>query len=395
MKRHTSLLILIVCLAVLVVGLIRLMALRFESGDVYPEYSSLRSDPLGTMVLYESLGTLEGFTVTRDLSATGQLPNPSGATYLHLATTDRAWERVPPKTVEDVEQFVRRGARLVITMYPLSSRTTTPPGTSPTTPKPEDEDPRESPVSLWTEWGLTPSVLNLSLGAGGAFEPAEVSNQSALPLPETLAWHSGLVFEKFDEGWAPIYSRDGNPVVVERRFGAGSVVIATDSYFLSNEALQNDRHADLLAWMLGRNSIVVFDEAHLGVTETPGVAALMQRYRLRWFLAALILLAGLFVWRNSTSFAPGRVTEAGEAYIAGRDASSGFVNLLRRNIAIQDILATCFMEWKKTASSGRYSTVRLQQAEAAFASENSKPAKEKDPVAAYRAIAGILHKRET
>jgi hypothetical protein len=172
-------------------------------------------------------------------------------------------------------------------------------------------------------------------------------------------------------------------------------VVATDSYFLSNEALQNDRHPDLLAWLIGPNRIVVFDEAHLGVVEQPGVAALMQRYRLHWFLAALFLLAGLFVWKNATSFAPARAAEASEAYIAGRDASSGFVNLLRRNIPTRDILATCFMEWKKTASTasyGRYSAVRLQQAEAAFAIENSKAAKEKDPVAAYRAIAGILHK---
>jgi hypothetical protein len=393
MKRHSSLILLIVCLAVLAVGLIQLMALRFESGDVYPEYSSLRSDPLGTMVLYESLGNLEGFTVTRDLSATGQLPDPAGTTYLHLATTDRALDRVPPKTVEDVEQFVSRGARLVITMFPASSRRTeTPPGKSPTAPKPEDEDPREKPVSLWKEWGLTPRVLNLSLGDGGVFEPVEVSNKSDLPLPETLQWHSGLVFEKLDEAWTPVYSREGDPVVVERRFGAGSVVVATDSYFLSNEAMQNDRHADLLAWMLGPNRIVVFDEAHLGVVEEPGVAALMQRYRLRRFIAALILLAGLFVWKNATSFGPARGAESPDAYIAGRDSSSGFVNLLRRNIPTKDILATCFTEWKKTAASGRYSSVRLQQAEAAFAIENSKAAKEKDPVEAYRAIAGILHK---
>jgi hypothetical protein len=393
MRRHSSLIILIVCLAVLAVGLIQLMALRFESGDVYPEYSSLRSDPLGTMVLYESLGTLEGFSVTRDLSATGKLPDPTGTTYLHLATTDRAWERVPPKTVADIEQFVRRGARLVITMFPASSRRTEPPpGKSPTAPKPEEEDPRQKPVSLWKEWGLTPRVLNLSLGDGGVFEPVEVFNTSDLRLPETLEWHSGLVFEKLDAAWAPVYLREGDPVVVERRFGTGSVVIATDSFFLSNEAMQNDRHADLLAWVLGPNRSVIFDEAHLGVVEQPGVAALMQRYRLRWFLAALILLAGLFVWKNATSFAPTRSAETPDAYIAGRDSSSGFVNLLRRNIPTRDILATCFMEWKKTAAAGRYSAVRLQQAEAAFAIENSKATKDKDPVEAYRAIAGILHK---
>ena len=34
-------------------GLLHLFALRFAQGDVYPPYSSLRSDPLGKKALYE------------------------------------------------------------------------------------------------------------------------------------------------------------------------------------------------------------------------------------------------------------------------------------------------------------------------------------------------------
>lgn len=36
-------------------GLAHLFALRFERGDIYPEYSSLRADPPGAKALYESL----------------------------------------------------------------------------------------------------------------------------------------------------------------------------------------------------------------------------------------------------------------------------------------------------------------------------------------------------
>jgi hypothetical protein len=68
-------------------------------------------------------------------------------------------------------------------------------------------------------------------------------------------------------------------VVVERQVGRGTIVMASDSYFLSNEALQRDRHADLLAWLVGSGTQVVFDEAHLGIVEKPGVATLMRKYR--------------------------------------------------------------------------------------------------------------------
>jgi hypothetical protein len=395
MKRHASPFILIVCFGALVAGVVQLMVLRFESGDVYPEYSSLRSDPLGTMVLYESLDALDGFTVKRDLSTT-QLPDPSGSTYLHLATTVNAWNAVPPDALKKVEQFVRAGARLVITLFPESSRRAPSAGAKKPQPaKPEDEA-RTKAVSLWKQWGLTPRVLNLTLGAGDVFEPVVVSNSSGLLLPDSLEWHSGTVFENVDASWTAIYTRANDAVFVERRWGAGSVAIATDSFFLSNEAMQGDRHTELLSWMIGPNRTIIFDEAHLGVVEQGGVSAMMQRYRLQWFVAALLLLAGLFIWKNATSLAPAQITDTSETYIEGRDASSGFVNLLRRNIPARDILATCYTEWKKTAAqSGGYSAARLEKADAAFKTENSKTIKDRDPVATYRTIAGLLHKRDT
>ena len=398
MKRYSSSIVLIVCLAALTCGFIELLALRFESGDVYPEYSSLRADPLGTMALYESIGKLEGFTATRDLSANGDLPYPAGVTYLHIATTDHAWENVPPDTLKKVEQFVNLGARLVITMYPEASRK---PPTAESEKLREEarkkaqQEPRDKTVSLWDKWGLTPRVVNLRLGDKEVFTPVPVSNNSDLKLPETLEWHSGLVFEKVNPAWKPIYKRGNYPVLLERRFGTGSVVIATDSYFLSNEAMQSARHADLLAWMIGPNRTIVFDEAHLGIVDQPGIAALMRRYRLHWVIGSLALLTGLFVWKNSTSLVPARTADSTDAFIAGRDATSGFVNLLRRNIPAREVLATCYMEWKKTAAqSGSYSAVRLQQAEAVFNAENSRTAKERNPVETYRTIAGILHKRK-
>lgn len=392
MKRHASPLILIVCFAAFIVGVIQLMALRFESGDVYPEYSSLRSDPLGTMVLYESLGALGGFTVKRDLSTT-ELPNPAGATYLHLATTVSEWERVPPEALEKVERFVRGGARLVITLFPQSSRPPASTGAKKAaTPKPEQEAQAKT-VSLWKEWGLSPRVIDLKLGAEDVFEPDAVSNNSGLPLPGTVEWHSGTVFENVDLRWTQIYKRGNNAVLVERRLGGGSVAVATDSFFLSNEAMQDDRNPELLSWLIGPNRTVIFDEAHLGVVEQGGVAALLQRYRLQWFVAALFLLGGLFVWKNATSLTPPQTTDTGDIYIEGRDTSSGFVNLLRRNIPIRDILATCYTEWKKTAAqSGGYSAARLEKAETVFKTEISKTAKDRDPVETYRTITGLLHK---
>jgi hypothetical protein len=102
----------------------------------------------------------------------------------------------------------------------------------------------------------------------------------------------------------------------------------------------------------------------------------------------------LFIWKNSVSLVPPPVEEKRQDYVAGKDAAAGFVNLLRRSIAPRELLATCFAEWKKSvAPTGKYSAARLQQADAAFAAENSAATGTRDPVKAYRTISGILQTR--
>ena len=166
------------------------------------------------------------------------------------------------------------------------------------------EDRELNLTSIQELWGVDFAIVNLPPGSNDTYQAVRVTNQTDLPLPYTLDWHSGIVCSNLNAAWHKIYLRGTNPVVVERRFGHGSVVIATDSYFLSNEAMQKDRHADVLAWLVGSGSNVVFDEAHLGVMESSGVAMLMRKYRLHWLAGGLVLLAGLFIWKNSVSLVP-------------------------------------------------------------------------------------------
>ena len=55
MKKNFPMITLAIGATLFVLGVIYLFLLRFEAGDVYPPYSSLRADPLGTMAWYESL----------------------------------------------------------------------------------------------------------------------------------------------------------------------------------------------------------------------------------------------------------------------------------------------------------------------------------------------------
>jgi hypothetical protein len=413
MKKHFPIVLLLGCAAVFVFGLVQLFQLRFAAGDVYPAYSSLRADPLGTMAFYESLEKIPGLSVRRDFSAANRLPEERQTVYLHLAGNRYEWNEMPNDLFREIQGYLSRGNRLVITFFPQTElaifhyrgeaktnsvksakskdEKMTPPKPAPKKKKVPDEE--DSWIALEDEWNFHTDFKKLA-PEGDTYAPASVVNQTDLPLPKTLDWHSGIIFTNLDKSWRVIYARGTNAVVIEREFGRGSVVMATDSYFASNEAMAGDRHADLLAWLLGPGRNIVFDEAHFGIVDTAGVAVLMRKYRLHGLAAGLILLAGLFIWKNSTSLVPPLADEARENVVAGKDASSGFVNLLRRSIAPRDLLATCFIEWKKSnAQKGKMSAARFQQAEAIFASENSLPNKDRSPVQTYRKISEILATR--
>ena len=78
-KLFTALFLLIVT-ALFVYGVIDLLILRFEKGDVYPPYSSYRSDPLGTKAFYEGLGLLPGVETVRNVEPLQKVSGLSEAT---------------------------------------------------------------------------------------------------------------------------------------------------------------------------------------------------------------------------------------------------------------------------------------------------------------------------
>jgi hypothetical protein len=411
MKRYFPSIVLLGCMAAFAIGCVYLFELRFEAGDVYPPYSSLRADPLGAMALYESLEKIPGLSVRRDFSDSNRLPEERQTVYLHLAGDPYEWDFVPPDMYRDIQGFLARGGRLAITFFPEAEgkifnfndetnrsgsdkaweRRMTPPKREPK--KEDNSDEEESYISLGKEWDFDTDILKLEQD-GDHYLPVTVFKKTDLPLPDTIQWHSGIIFKNPGQAWQVVYARGTNAVVIERKFGAGSVVMASDSYFVSNEAMAKDRHADLVAWFIGRNKNVVFDEAHFGIVETSGVAALMRKYRLEGLAGGLILLAVLFIWKNSTSLVPPLTDGKHEAFVIGKDSASGFVNLLRRSITRRNILATCFAEWKKSvAPRGKNLTSRYQQAEAIFIAETSSANTSSNPIETYKKISETLGTR--
>jgi hypothetical protein len=332
-----------VLLGALVWGLEQVVVSPLETGDVYPAFSSLRSDPLGTRALYESLSEMPGITVERLYKERTELAGANDVMFV-LGVDPVSWSALKAKDLHGYEKLVAQGGRLVIAFLPV-------------------REPGSTPIERAVEEKWTIRLRYRHQESD--------TDSSTIPRESSLYFDAGRAWR----------THDG---FVERNFGAGTIVLAADTFALSNEGLREARNAELVSALAGPARHIIFDENHFGVVETGSVAKLMRKYRLEGAIAILALVAALFLWRSASSLLPPRRALADGA-IAGRDSLAGMTALLHRGVAEGDLIDTCFAEWTRVEGKG---------GRAAQVEEEIRTL-EKDPVAAYRAACRVLSKKTT
>lgn len=399
-------------------GLIRLFALRWEHGDVYPAYSTLRSDPLGARAFLESLEALPGLEVRRNYRPLQQLRPDEPVTLIYAGVArSSVWGN---EELRHFESLIANGSRAVFTFAPADflpeskRRKSDKPEKKETSTedKPEQSDSKPASDNEETEktkkesrrsrpaqisfaevaqrWGFR---FDVATGKrAGSFHGVAKMADSDPALESEVSWHSALRFTDLQPPWRVLYRAAEEPVLIERRWGDGTIVLASDSFFLSNEALLHERNPALLAWLIGPSRTVIFDEEHLGVAEATGLLSLARKYRLQGALAALALVGILWVWRQSVRFVPAYSSgRRSEEYVAGLDSHAGFVSLLRRSVPPARVIDVCLEEWRKTFSHDRQALAAVEQTLAESPAAN---AKKRDPVALYRTVAHALKSRK-
>ncbi len=394
-SRHILTVLSALVLAGFVWGIIYLFHLRFDTGDIYPPYSSLRTDPLGAKMLYESLQRVPGLSVSRFFQSASKLEGGKQRVLLIAGASSASLEWTSPADYHALQTFLHEGGRVVIALLPRAG------GVNPTEknksmrPSATNSDDKIiEPVSLLATNGLTLRSENLLVDNTGTTHSELAEAAEEWPgLPPLISWHSADYFGGVTGPWRTVYRRREHPVIIERSFGAGSLVLASDSYFVSNEALRKERHSELLVWLLGARHEILFDETHFGVEEQVGVAALLRRYHLEGAIGGLLLLAALFVWKNSAPLVPGPAEGAAPgrgAEVEGLETSAGFASLLRRSLPVKDIFLTSFEEWKAACARDPRVAARLPQIEKIVDEEKARPPGSRRPVQTYQAIHRIL-----
>ena len=408
MNRHLTLGLGLAALVLLGAGIAHVFSMRFRVGDVYPPYSSLRTDPLGTRALYDSLAALPGYTVSRNLRPVERAHWGTNTVVLFLGDTvglNANDDEVPVPTATALNRFLRPGGRMAVTLQPRDKlwnwdEARTNAALTNATTAASNRVARPRPVVLPEtdgphNWIALTNWLDTGFATHEARDmAARVTEAGRLEgLPPVLDCHTALCFTNAGPAWRTLYTCAGRPVVMERCVGRGTLVLSTVSYAVSNEALRDQRETGFLLWLLGGHTHVVFDETHHGIQETSGLMTLVRRYGLTAALANLLVLAALFIWRNSASLVPAGDDEAsdGPETAAGKDSATGLGNLLRRNIPRGELVATCLAVWKRTEGpGGRVPATVLRRLEAMVEAERLLPPGQQSPERLYNAMSEVI-----
>ena len=361
MRKHWPIMLISL---VLLVGLgavcWRLLAINLGASQ-YAKYSSLRSDPLGTKVLYRAYEAMPEVEAKRWIRPLYML-EPKDSLVV-LAGTGQSWaifsETLP---LTELQRLATDGNRVLVCFGEVSSYMVDPEEAEEETKETEEpsrvlpwpawkkesddaaeKQEEEPPNPLYHDWGL---VLVSHRAVGPACTPA------ARGLQTPPSWRAELALQLEDEAWTPLVTDSAGAVwMAERSFGRGSIVACADSYWLSNESLAKDRSSDAILWLVGDKATVIFDESRLGVTTQLGVVGLARQYRMHGFAIGLLLVVLLYIWRASAAFLPPDELPA-DSLVRG-PRMDGLTALLRQNIRPRDLLQTCHDAWQRTLRSSR------------------------------------------
>lgn len=398
-RRINTTILAAACIVLFAVGLAWLFWMRFQSGDLYPPYSSLRGDPLGTQVLYESLRRIDARGARRNFRPLDQVQAADGETLAVIGLSDAngfldalMWRPL-------LDRIARDGGRLLVAFSP-SGRAVDP---EPTRCNHADDasapdgqagiaaDDHERPA-----WPGVMAKLGVTLRSTDPDEEAFADTArrvGAAPgrLPGQIPWRAPFYFDLRDPEWQSCYTWEDRPVIIVRPWGRGSVVMSTDSYLFSNEAMRGDRQAALLAWLVPSGRVIV-DELHHGLRKRPGIAGLMRKYRLQGVAACLMILAMLTIWRHTAVFMsrpPDRSDNTRGKEIG--PSTDGWIDLMRQHIPPRDLLRTSYQAWRTSAAAARLSEDRLALVAELVEASASEPRRH-PPATVYRRICELLGK---
>jgi hypothetical protein len=342
--------------------------------------SSLREDPYGTSLLFDSYARA-GYQVKRgeDQDSLSDQDASKTTAFFIGGYSPGDWRMYEgqfqsgTKFRERLEAFLARGGRVVLVepRWKLKSKS--------------------QGWEIENKWDRAAQEDSLTWAS---------PDLHAMPAGSEAMYLSGdAPWLEINAGWTVLYGgfvEDADPVgktlrtyMAMRRVGNGELIAASQESFLLNEAIKTHPNPVLLDFLAGGRPVIWIDETLHGLRQDKGVLWLVQRYRLQ--IALLLFWATLLVllWSMSGDLVrhPGH-DPAVQIVRYGEVGGVAARRLLQRSITKEQVVGECWEQFRRCWP---------QDAEAIAADEvwgaRLHAALEQSPLAGYKELCRLIAER--
>jgi hypothetical protein len=321
-----------------VFGILLLMAHQNQS-NTSDMGSSLREDPYGTSLLFDSYRRA-GYQVKRSQEEDALSDEDASRTTAFFIGSN-PFENWNPGTVQPedkfrgrVEDFLARGGRVVLVEHASELKS------------------KSQGWEVGNKWNQTQHKLN----------PTWISpDLRAMPAAsEAMYLAAEAPWLQTDAHWTTLYAgsaeSDGKDdasvhvYMAMRRVGNGQLIAASQESFLLNEAIKTHPNPVLLDFLTIGRPVIWVDETMHGLHQEQGILWLVQRYRLQAALMLFWATLLLLLWSMSGDLVR-RPTHDRNAQIM-RDGEGTWVaarHLLQRSVAPEQVVAECWEQFRRRA----------------------------------------------
>lgn len=341
--------------------------------------SSLRQDPYGTSLLFDSYARA-GYQVERSQDEDSlSNANASRTTAFFIGgSPDDGWEMVNGKLRSKgkfrarLEEFLARGGRVVLVAPSLKL---------------------ESQSQGWHIENHWPEIPDEAVPVWLSPGPRMPAESEKMYLAADSPWL------KTDAQWTALYSgpadsgekadSSAHVYMAMRRAGKGELVAASQEWFLLNETIKVHPNPVLLDFLAGGRPVIWVDETLHGLHQEQGAIWLVERYRLQaallLFWAALLVLlwsmSGDLVRRPARDLTSEVVRNGEAAGVAGQ-------RLLRRSVAAEQVAAECWEQFRRRAPQEAKAISDDPQLDVRVRTALAQP-----PLAGYKELAKVIGER--
>jgi len=301
--------------------------------------SSLREDPYGTSLLFDSYARA-GYQVERsqDEDSLSDLNAERTTAFFIGGSPYNDWESKRGKLLNGgkfggrLENFLARGGRVVL-IQPAWELKSESQGWE---VENKWKETRQESGPIW----ISPDLREMPAGS------------------EMMYLAADAPWLKTDAHWTALYQRPAEAnakadtsvhvYVAMRRAGKGELVAASQVSFLLNEVIQTRPNPVLLDFLTGGRPVIWVDETLHGLHQDQGVLWLVERYRLQvalmLFWAALLAL----LWSMSGDLVRRpRRDENAQIMRHGESAGVASRHLLERSVPVEQVVAECWEQYRR------------------------------------------------